>query len=57
PHQPAFARFATGGRSWPHAESAARRQLAIPVHPHLTDAEVEHVADAVCEFAAGRRGR
>ncbi|MFC6066629.1 DegT/DnrJ/EryC1/StrS family aminotransferase [Streptomyces ochraceiscleroticus] len=57
PHQPAFARFAPSGRSWPHAESVARRQLAIPVHPHLTDAEVERIADAVCEFAAGRRDR
>ncbi|MDQ0746399.1 dTDP-4-amino-4,6-dideoxygalactose transaminase [Streptomyces africanus] len=51
PHQAAFTRFAPAGRSWPHAESASRRQLAIPVHPRLTDAQVEHIADTVCAYA------
>ncbi|MFF9481778.1 DegT/DnrJ/EryC1/StrS family aminotransferase [Streptomyces sp. NPDC014733] len=51
PRQPAFAPYAPAGRRWPHAERAATRQLALPVHPHLTDAQVEHVADAVCAFA------
>lgn len=51
PHQPAFARFATPEREWPHALAASRRQLAIPLNPRLTDAEVEHIADAVCAFA------
>jgi dTDP-4-amino-4,6-dideoxygalactose transaminase len=51
PSQPAFARFASDTGSWPNAEQASRRTLAIPVYPHLTDAEVEYVADAVCEFA------
>ncbi|UOB14883.1 DegT/DnrJ/EryC1/StrS family aminotransferase [Streptomyces sp. HP-A2021] len=51
PHQAAFTRFAPADRSWPHAESAARRQLAIPVHPRLTDAQVEHIADTVCAYA------
>ncbi|WP_030379562.1 MULTISPECIES: DegT/DnrJ/EryC1/StrS family aminotransferase [unclassified Streptomyces] len=55
PHQPAFARFAPPGREWPHALAASRRQLALPVNPHLTDAETEHIADAVCAFATGRR--
>ncbi|MCF0086814.1 MULTISPECIES: DegT/DnrJ/EryC1/StrS family aminotransferase [unclassified Streptomyces] len=55
PHQPAFARFAPPGREWPHAWAASRRQLALPVNPHLTDAEVEYVADTVCAFAAGGR--
>lgn len=55
PHQPAFARFAPPGREWPHALAASRRQLALPVSPHLTDAETEHIADAVCAFATGRR--
>ncbi|WP_439945997.1 DegT/DnrJ/EryC1/StrS family aminotransferase [Streptomyces sp. BBFR109] len=54
PHQPAFARFAPPGRQWPHALAASRRQLAIPINPHLTDAQVEHIADTVCAFAAGR---
>jgi dTDP-4-amino-4,6-dideoxygalactose transaminase len=34
----------------PRAEQAAREILSIPVHPDLTDAEVERVADAVMRF-------
>ncbi|MCS7479194.1 DegT/DnrJ/EryC1/StrS family aminotransferase [Umezawaea endophytica] len=48
PHQAAFR---TTGRDWPAAERACARQLAIPIHPHLTDAQVEHIADEVCLFA------
>ncbi len=51
PAQPAFAAFAPEDRIWPNAERASRRCLAIPVYPHLTDAQVEHIADAVCDFA------
>ncbi|WP_433259854.1 DegT/DnrJ/EryC1/StrS family aminotransferase [Actinosynnema sp. CS-041913] len=54
PHQPAFARHAAPGRDWPWAALACRRQLAIPVHPRLTDAQVEHIADEVCRFALSR---
>ncbi|MEU3326438.1 DegT/DnrJ/EryC1/StrS family aminotransferase [Streptomyces albus] len=54
PRQSAFAPFAGPDEHWPHAERASRRILALPVHPHLTDAEVEYVADTVCAFA--RRG-
>jgi dTDP-4-amino-4,6-dideoxygalactose transaminase len=52
PRQPAFAAFAPEGSRWPHAETASRRTLAIPLYPHLTDAQVERIADAVCDFAA-----
>lgn len=52
PRQPAFAGFAGKDQRWPHAEQASRRTLAIPVYPHLTDAHVEHIADAVCDFAS-----
>ncbi|MGH3693828.1 MAG: DegT/DnrJ/EryC1/StrS family aminotransferase [Pseudonocardiaceae bacterium] len=51
PHQPAFAPFAAEGQRWPHAEQASARTLAIPVYPHLTDAQVEHIAGAVCDWA------
>lgn len=51
PHQPAFAAFAAHGQRWPHAEQASARTLAIPVYPHLTDAQIEHIADAVCDWA------
>jgi dTDP-4-amino-4,6-dideoxygalactose transaminase len=51
PAQPAFAPFAPPGGRWPHAERACARSLAIPIYPHLTDEQVERIADAVCEFA------
>ncbi|AHH95187.1 DegT/DnrJ/EryC1/StrS family aminotransferase [Kutzneria albida] len=51
PEQPAFAEFAPAGRRWPAARSACRRALSIPIYPHLTDAQVEHIADTVCRFA------
>lgn len=56
PRQPAFAAFVARGQRWPHAERASRRTLSIPVYPHLTDAQVEHIADAVCDFARQDRG-
>ncbi|MFE9500388.1 DegT/DnrJ/EryC1/StrS family aminotransferase [Streptomyces collinus] len=49
PQQPAFARF-SAGRRFPNAESAGRRNLALPIWPHMTDNEVERVANAVVEF-------
>ncbi|MFL6136355.1 MAG: DegT/DnrJ/EryC1/StrS family aminotransferase [Frankiaceae bacterium] len=52
PRQPAFDRYAPPGRSWPHAERAGARNLAIPIWPHLSDAQVERIADAVCEHFA-----
>lgn len=51
PRQPAFAPYTRPGDAWPAAELAARRTLAIPIYPHLTDAQVERIADAVCRFA------
>ncbi len=55
PAQPAFAPYAPSGAQWPVAAAAGRTILALPVYPHLTDAEVEHIADAVCEFASNRK--
>jgi dTDP-4-amino-4,6-dideoxygalactose transaminase len=52
PRQPAFDRFAPPGRSWPRAEWAGAHNLAIPIWPHLTDDQVERIADAVCEHVA-----
>ena len=51
PHQTAFAPCAPADERWPNAEYASRRILALPIYPHLDDADVERIADAVCEFA------
>ena len=56
PTQPAFAPHAPRDMCWPNAASAARRNLALPLYPHLSDAQVEHIADTVCAFAHEPRG-
>jgi dTDP-4-amino-4,6-dideoxygalactose transaminase len=38
------------GPSLPRAERAAEEILSLPVHPDLTDAEVEHVVESVTGF-------
>lgn len=50
PRQPAFEAWAPAGADWPNAQQVSDRNLAIPIWPHLTDANVEHIADSVCEF-------
>jgi dTDP-4-amino-4,6-dideoxygalactose transaminase len=49
PSQPAFAAYGRG-RRFPAAEAAGRRNLALPIWPHLTDVDVEYIADSVVEF-------
>lgn len=51
PHQPAFRPYVHEGQKWPGAEYASRTHLALPVHPNLTDNQVEYVVRAVREFA------
>src|SRR5213593_3614358 len=48
--QPAWLRTFGEGPALPRAERAARQILSLPVHPDLTDEEVERVADAVSSF-------
>lgn len=55
PEQAAFAPHAPVAERWVNAEQACARILALPVHPHLTDDEVERVADAVGEYCEGAR--
>ncbi|MGA2628823.1 MAG: DegT/DnrJ/EryC1/StrS family aminotransferase [Terriglobia bacterium] len=50
--QPAFA--GPDSPALPESERAAAEVLSLPLHPCLTQAEVEEVADAVNEFAAVR---
>lgn len=51
PRQSAFAPYAPVGEQWPNAEYACGRILALPIYPHLSDAEVESIAEAVCEYS------
>jgi dTDP-4-amino-4,6-dideoxygalactose transaminase len=51
PRQTAFAPYAPPGRRWPRAEQASARIAALPIYPHLTDTQVEYIADAVVAFA------
>jgi dTDP-3-amino-3,4,6-trideoxy-alpha-D-glucose transaminase len=52
PHQPAFAQVKRG--ECPVAARAAQEILSLPVHPRLTDADVERVSSAVAAFQKGR---
>ncbi|WP_027892480.1 DegT/DnrJ/EryC1/StrS family aminotransferase [Calidithermus chliarophilus] len=49
--QPAYRDLAPEG-SLPHAEQAAREVLSLPMHPFLTDAQVEAVIEAVRAYSS-----
>ncbi|NOZ22571.1 MAG: transcriptional regulator, partial [Planctomycetes bacterium] len=38
----------------PEAEQACKEVLALPIFPELTPEEIDHVADTVASFAAGK---
>jgi dTDP-4-amino-4,6-dideoxygalactose transaminase len=48
--QPCFSYLGLGEGRYPVAEAAARRVLALPVYPELTEAQKEYVASAIREF-------
>jgi dTDP-4-amino-4,6-dideoxygalactose transaminase len=48
--QPAWRERFGEGPTLPRAELAAREMLSLPVHPDLTDGEVEHVAESILRF-------
>lgn len=54
PEQPAFAPHARPDGTWPRAREAARRNISLPLYPHLSDARVEHVVEAVRSFVHTR---
>ncbi|UED87362.1 DegT/DnrJ/EryC1/StrS family aminotransferase [Streptomyces profundus] len=54
PRHAAFARHAPPGARWPRAERASARLVSLPLHPGLTDDQVDYVADRVTEFTARR---
>jgi len=52
PQHPVYAGRARG--EWGRADALIKRVLCLPVNEKLTDAQLQRVADAVIEFAAGR---
>jgi len=51
PRQPAFASLSRG--ACPAAERAARQILSLPLHPRVSDREIERVSSAVAAFQKG----
>lgn len=45
--QPAYMEYGEGEGSLPVAEELSRLVLSLPMHPYLTDGEIDHVCDAV----------
>ncbi len=52
PAQPCFAGVAEAAASYPVAERAARRTLALPIYPELTVEDLTYVADRIREFSS-----
>lgn len=48
-HKP-YAKYGQGEGSLPETERVSREVLNLPIHPHMTDEQVYHVADAVASF-------
>jgi len=47
--QPAYGHLGQGQGSFPVAEAAAAEVISLPMHPYLSDKDIEHVAEAVIE--------
>jgi dTDP-4-amino-4,6-dideoxygalactose transaminase len=63
-HYPTPVHLQEAARDWgygpgdfPHAERLAREVLCLPVHPFLTDDDVDRVAESLLEAARGGRAR
>jgi dTDP-4-amino-4,6-dideoxygalactose transaminase len=48
--QPAFAALGYRSGSMPNAERACREVLALPIHPTLSDAAIQYVAELIARF-------
>jgi dTDP-4-amino-4,6-dideoxygalactose transaminase len=48
--QPCFRHLGFREGDLPEAEQASRQVLALPVHPDLSDAQLDHAARAIEEF-------
>ncbi len=48
--QHAFADMGLGKGSFPTAEKVAEGIISLPMHPHITDEEIDHISDKIKEF-------
>jgi UDP-2-acetamido-2-deoxy-ribo-hexuluronate aminotransferase len=62
-HYPSPVHLQEAARPWgyragdfPNAETLAREVICLPVHPFLTDADVDRVAENTLACARGRSG-
>jgi dTDP-4-amino-4,6-dideoxygalactose transaminase len=53
PHSPAYRRLGFDG-SYPHAEALSRQVLSLPVHPALSDGDVDWIVESIRAFRPGR---
>ncbi len=53
PHSPAYRRLGFGG-SYPVAEQLAAQVVSLPVHPALTEDDVERIIDVVTHFSGAK---
>lgn len=44
-HQPAFRKFSPEAVSLPHSEAHCANTLSLPMHPHLTSAEIQYICN------------
>jgi dTDP-4-amino-4,6-dideoxygalactose transaminase len=55
--QKCFADLGHRKGDFPHSEEAAQTSLALPIYPELSEAQKEHVVDALAAFAAEKTAR
>jgi dTDP-4-amino-4,6-dideoxygalactose transaminase len=53
--QECFAELGHRSGDFPHAESAARESLAVPIYPELTEEQQRYLVEQIGEFIADNR--
>jgi perosamine synthetase len=48
--QPLYVDSGYGEKIFPNAEEASEHVLSLPVHPHVTEEDIEYIADTLKEI-------